>query len=842
MNSRHNHKLILAAAILAGATACSGDTESVIPGVGTLAVTLAMHPTMLTPDGSPTDTPVPYDIPSEEVSVSMTALDGDYSHTWPDFSAFPQADDYYAGSYLLTATAGDPAAEGYDSPAFGGETSVIIREGVRTDAHVTLAPLSSFFSASVTAQENGGVTLQEIDVHTPGGIYHTVIPDAPADSYLCLRPGQTEIYATVATASSDPLRIQALTLPATRPGALYPIDISLAEGGGVPRLRVACGDTGAEFTLDAAFFSAAPPSLIPSWHGPLTLPEGDTPATPCTATVTPGGRPLAHLYLSTSSASLATAGGYPAQADLLALTPAERSALTDAGLRFEITPAGAVSVDFTGLLGSLVFLSEPTSRSVFTLEAVDVAGISATPLPLKVITTPVDIEVTGVEPAMMGINTAIIHVSCPSPGFPEHVDVEVADPADGTWRRVPVTVVSTAPSTYDVSFTVPPGSGPVDARILYCDEIRATLSVGRSQPEFRIEVDPFASTAGVRVVAADPGLRSIITSQVNIYINGSEAPLFQRFPDEGYVSIIGLNPSTTYTFKATMMTGVKTPVFTPEIKVKTESAGQLPNADFEERDNGVIYPDLPSGGRYSQTSVEIFNWQHHTTYAQEVPKEWATTNAKTFCDASANHNTWYMQPSVWLTRERAFSNSYSVVLASVAFDPDGEPIPDYVQTGQPYLDYSPVVPHIRYRAAGKLFLGSYSFDPSTMTETYTEGIPWSSRPRSLNGYYRFIPSADNRSGAGYVRIEVLGEVDGRQTVISRSDTRLTMASDFTAFSVPLTYSMFGVKATGLRVLFSSSADCGSIADESASVVVRPDPLTATATGGHLWLDNITLAY
>ena len=71
---------------------------------------------------------------------------------------------------------------------------------------------------------------------------------------------------------------------------------------------------------------------------------------------------------------------------------------------------------------------------------------------------------------------------------------------------------------------------------------------------------------------------------------------------------------------------------------------------------------------------------------------------------------------------------------------------------------------------------------------------------------------------------------------------LPIASDFTAFSVPLEYRMFGVKATGIKVMFSSSSMCGTIAQETASIVTDPDPPAAVSVGGRLWIDNITLAY
>lgn len=830
-------KRLLISAMSALMVSCATDSESIINGVGELAVSLEMQTEMLTPEGRPAGIEVPYRPATEDISLTIESADGAYGHTWDNFETFPQADDYYAGEYRITASTGSYIIEGYDRPVFSGSLLTAVEQGRRTDATVTMDALVAFVTAAAPQSSGSGIELLEMDIHTPGGIYHRLNAEAPADSYLCLRPGLTTVYATVSRDGSRELRIEALQLT-TIPGALYSVEAALSGD----ELTVKCAGKKNAVTLSESFFQAAPPVMESTWTDePVVIPEGDSSQWPLVAEIENGGRPLSHLYLSMSSASLAAREGFTPQVDLLNLTPPQRDFLLALGLEFSVSESGGC-VDFTDFLSGLVYLTADTDESVFTLEAVDLLGVSAAPLALTVITEPVDIEITGTEAAVMGVDRAGVHISCPSAGFATHVDIEILDPATGLYQRVPVTVKNTGQGMYDVEFAVPPGSQPVDARVLYCDEERARITVHRAQPDFSLEVDAFASTAEVRVMAADPSLTKVITSLANIYINGHEAPLYQRSPDEGILSIIGLSPSTSYTFTATMMSGVANPVFTKAVSVRTETTRQLPNADFEERENGVIYPDLPSGGRYSQTTVEIFNWQHRVTFATESPEGWATTNDKTFCLKSTNHNTWYMQPSVESTREVASSNTYSAKISTVAFDPTGEKIPDYAQTGQPFLTYSPIIPDIKYRAAGKLFLGSYKFDASKMEETYKQGISWNTRPRSLNGYYRFLPSTSNRNATALVRVELSGMVDGTETVIASNELKLPLASDMTAFNVPLTYGYFGVKATGIKVMFASSSDCGTIAEETARLITDPDPRTATSRGGTLWIDNITLAY
>ena len=65
---------------------------------------------------------------------------------------------------------------------------------------------------------------------------------------------------------------------------------------------------------------------------------------------------------------------------------------------------------------------------------------------------------------------------------------------------------------------------------------------------------------------------------------------------------------------------------------------------------------------------------------------------------------------------------------------------------------------------------------------------------------------------------------------------------YKAFNVPLTYNEFGVNASRIKVMFSSSVYAGTLEEETARIKTVSDPVTASSIGGKLWIDNITLAY
>ncbi len=178
----------------------------------------------------------------------------------------------------------------------------------------------------------------------------------------------------------------------------------------------------------------------------------------------------------------------------------------------------------------------------------------------------------------------------------------------------------------------------------------------------------------------------------------------------------------------------------------------------------------------------------------------------------------------------------------MAWDINGEPVSDYIQEGTPYVKYNRNVPKIAYRAAGKMFLGEYVFDASTVTERYREGINFASRPSALNGYFKYVPSAADYEDNGLVEVSVIGVVNGKETIIANERLMLSATSDFTAFSLPIKYNHFGVKAVAIQVMFASSDTIGTISEETVTIKTVADCASASSVGSVLWIDNLSFSY
>lgn len=825
------HLAAAAAAVML--TACSGANDVPLDLTGRLSLDVTAD-TRLSGTDLTAMAPRP-----EGIRVAMRSASGVYGGEWESVEAFPRPGEFLVGDYVITCSYGDPGDEGFARPYYTGEARVsVVGEETRT-ATVGMTLRSGAVTVDFEPGFAESFPSTVCTLHRPGGGY----PEYPVSSreILYLPAGQASLLLSLSLSDGRRCGFSALDFE-TAEGALSTITVrAQAEADGTPKVTATCGGREKTTLLTEAFLDASPPAVVPTGWSPgqtIRLPEGDEPPAPVSAAIE-SSSPLSHLWLSVSSHYLRTKG-LPEALDLKALTPEVEALLRSYGLRWNFSPEGAL-IDFTSLIGNLVYLDPASALSHFSLLAEDTMGRVGVPATLTVETTPVDITVENVAAIPVGTTEGMITVSASASGFTRHVELEFRDAA-GAWRKVPLTDISEmSPGSYLMRFPMPEGSDPIEARILYCEEVRATFSILRVMPPVELTVDAFANHALIKVSADNPDLLPMLTERLRFYVDGEPASVLSRLQSYSTVIISGLRPAARYSLTATLMDKPVAADFTAPVSFTTETTPQLPNGDFEDRKTTIDVKGLPSGGRFSQTTVAIFNWQNHADFLEKTPNQWANTNAKTFPRPAANPNTWYMQPSVFTVSD-AQNGDFAVQIRSVAFDPDGPEIPDYTQTGEPFLSYSPIVPDIRYRAAGRLFLGSYSFSPATLEETYTDKVPWPSRPVSLNGFYKYRPCDDYHSDRGIAMVEVFGMIDGQEQMIATAITRLPVATGYTAFSVPISYPHFGVKATAIRVMFASSEAIGTIEEESSRITTISDPQTATSVGSCLWLDNISLAY
>lgn len=840
--------LIVAAGIVSGLASCSDDNSDIAGGTGSIALSVEVDASVSdsrSDGGAPEGTGLPS---ASDFSLTLSDMTGAYSHTWASVSEFPTDEQYRTGEYQLTASYGSVDTEGFESPCYQGSTTVSVREAAVTQATVVCTLANTMVSVDCTQAFQSYFKEYSTTIHSSGGAYL----DYPAGETrpLYLKPGDVSLTLHLTLPDGSVTTFQPASIADAQARHHYHVHLDVNGGNvGSASLKVTIDGTlePEEISVDLSGDLIAAPAPEVKAVGftagtPLNHPEGDRLSGQVAMDIN-ARNGIESVMLTTHSATLA-AKGWPAEIDLTKADEATKGTLTALGLDvkglWQNIDRMAI-VDFTKVIEKLSFdATDPTST--FTIVVKDKLTKVNEPVTLSVNTQPVDLTLKSVGPAVIGVNKSRFEVGCPGNDPAANIEVMTAD-GHGGWTTAPISNITREDNgmyTFDVA--VPEGSGAsIEARVYYCGNLKATVRIMRKSPEYSLEIDPFATRARVKVIAREASVMSLVTDYLRVYVNGKPASVLERDATTGMLVVGGLNPSTVYSVQGTVVDDPAEGDFTGLQTFRTEGRPGIPNGDFEDVKQTIDYSGMPSGGYYSQNTVEIYNRLNRKSFKVSTPVNWGNTNSKTFSGGASNRNTWYMQPSVETTTD-AHSGGYAVALTSVAYDLNGPEIAPYVQPGEPFTPYSMNIPRIASRAAGTLLLGGYSFDAVTKSESYSPGIAFDARPSALNGFYKFTPCATAPNERGIVEIAVSGYDNGTEVILASGRMMLPLATGYTAFSIPLTYSHFGIKASRLRILISSSSAHGTITEETSRIVTLDDPVSASSRGATLYIDNLSLSY
>ena len=176
---------------------------------------------------------------------------------------------------------------------------------------------------------------------------------------------------------------------------------------------------------------------------------------------------------------------------------------------------------------------------------------------------------------------------------------------------------------------------------------------------------------------------------------------------------------------------------------------------------------------------------------------WSCVNVKTFESTPNIKSTYNMIASTYKETGRS---GYAAALRTVGWDNGSG-------------NTTSIIYHV---SAGKLFLGTYSFNHDNNSEVYNYGIEYKSRPTHLRFFYKYAPY-NNDSFKVIVVLENRNE--GIVTRVGQVEfVSNETKSDFTELSLPIEYINMELPITHMYVLFSSSAGCSdSEAEETKNL-------------------------
>lgn len=779
----------------------------------------------------------------QDFCISLSKSDGSFSSSWL-LSEFPQDRSFATGAYLIEASYGQMDIEGFNAPYFYGSTEFMVKNEETAEPVITASLANCMVSIDYTDDFKNFFPDYSATLHSKGGEYISYEKGETRPAFFC--PGNISIAVSLTKQNG----ISAIFQPAdfiAEPKHHYHVTFDVNDGNnGETKLEIhfdsSIATESVEIDLSDEVMLAPAPVVTPIGFTsgvPLSFVEGTRSTSPLKFLIIAKGG-ISSATLTTNSRMLEDAG-FPNEIDLVSPEAAMLSTFGIVGKGLWNNPDKLAELDLTGITQYII----GDGSHSFTLVVKDKLTKVNEPVELVINTTPMNVSIVSTSISLAGEDEGSMVVDYAGTDFVNNISFRVQD-VSGNWINSEIISVSQRPGTsyYDVRIKIPATASDVPIKIYYKGQEKDSSTIFRNSPEYSIAVDAFAEFAKVKIIPSDSSQLELITEKCEIYINGTRAIVDSRNVSTGIITVRNLEPETNYSFASAYVDGAKK---TAEVNVTTEKEVDIPNGDFESTSNvGESNLKIPSGGVYYETRLSINPYQNTTTFNVSQPKEWASVNDKTFNLSASQQNTWYVIPSTEIVTDVRYSGSSSVRLTNVAFDNNGPKIDPYNFTwgkADPKWGASQNPPGaIAYRAAGKLFLGSYSFVNASTSEVYNEGIPFPSRPQSLSGWYMYDASVD-ASDKGLVKIEVIGSVNGEETVIASGSTLLEAKSSFSSFSIPLNYSRFwGVKANKVKVMFASSSYAGEISYETSAIKTSNDLVSATSKGNILWLDKIEFNY
>lgn len=534
-------------------TACGSDDGPSRVGNGGISATLDIDENVLSAVIPDDDTPSSSAdrISIDDFSLSLRSADGVYAKTWDKFSDFPVDAVYNIGDYVMEASYGSIDKEGFDAAYYHGEQSLTIREAETTSVRIVCSLCNSMVSVSATEAFNGYFSDYTTLVHSDGGEYLSYAKDETKPVYV--RPGNVSLTVTVTKPNGQTASFTPQTAIVALPQHHYRVKLDVNNGEmGVAQLVITFDDsTTAEDVVidlsDELMSSPAPEIFTDGFVSgqPLAVVEGTAPTAKLSATISAVAG-LGKVMLSSRVPAMQSAG-IPSELDLMSATELQKAALEGLGLGVKglwRNPDKMAEIDFTNLVANI----HPADgdNAVFSLIAIDRYGKSSEPVSLVVDFSEVSFSAIPVSPIMVGDGTGSVKVT-PSSVLADVAKVSLSGKISGRWIDLPITDISDDSGEWLIKFDAPDGAEALPVRVSYNGVCKCEIVVERVAPDFGIEVDPFASSAYVRVVHGDADVLAAIARQLDIVTaSGQKLHIVKRDVPNGIVVVSGLQPSTAY--------------------------------------------------------------------------------------------------------------------------------------------------------------------------------------------------------------------------------------------------------------------------------------------------------
>lgn len=793
---------------------------------------------------------------SEEVlpsiqDFSISVLQGDkVQASWDKLSDYDEDTTFPVGSYTLKAFYGDIEKEGFDSPYYEGTTDFNIRGGETTPVETTCKLANTKISIEYTDDFKQYFKTYSSTVQAELGSEVSFSSGETRAAFV--KPGRISVKLTFTKVNGglSPTTIEVATIEEALAQHHYHLQMNVDAGKAMLSIVFDRVTEVRPITLDISdkALNIKPPYFTLTGFEKTSNDGNQWDGNPIesnqlSALLTSLGG-FTKCILRTTSPNLPD---WPEEGfNLAALTPEDQALLDKSGVKligFGINQDQMGIINFTGLIPNLN-ITDNNDTHLFYLSATSTYGKQSEDYVLN-ITTPKNFMLLPTEPVKMKSKEVTIPVKLKE-GNPQNIKLYYRYYGVMTLiNNTVITPIEGKEGYYNIKASgIDMGVVAKDFQAEYNGLKSAIVSVAVIIPSYSVILEPFdvwSYTAEMTIIPEYAEDMSNVMSAIEAYIslNGStwtkvDAKDLKLDVTTGKAVISGLTPGTTYYFRTTCDDGA---TFSIPVMQTTESVVQLP--DFTQGWGNYFNETINKGGGYGYSGILGSSKKQDTRLLtiEDLNDTWTVVNQKTAPTNPKTKNTWYIVAS-------AFNQNTGVMLRNVAWsDKLGDPPSKYGSVSWSATTLNDLTPPTHeHRSAGKLFLGSYSYNHSTNVEIYNEGISFTSRPIKLKGTYTYV--ANNDQG-GIVTVIVENREGGQTLKLAEGSEVLTATSSQKDFTVDLTYNtMFEKKATHLRVMFASSSNASNTQSvEDSKIKTTDNKGEAVSTGSELYIDkNIILEY
>ena len=776
-----------------------------------------------------------------DVTIHIVKDDGSVDKEFP-YSELEANSTLPTGAYTLEAYYGSENDEGFEKPYFYGAAEFHIYDSETSNPEVFISLSNSMVSVTYSEAFKNYFSAYTTTLQSEAGVPVTFSQIENRPAYL--KPGEIAITINATKTTGTQISLQPASIKA-KAKTYYNVTFDVNGGNvGDATLTITFDDATTlepiEIDLSDELVKAPAPVLTAKGFESgvsFDVKEGDVlgEAVQIVGIAESG---IAEVTLGIQSAYL-QAKGWPSSIELVGASEDEKALLRDMG--FEI--AGLWSnvdkmfvIKFNKVISALKAEGSDPSHA-FTVQVKDkYSKVAESPLTLSFNTNPVSLSFVAAETLYQGAKTLALTVDYTGDNLESNVKFYAINSAGGEQQCAiqsvatvtegeQYTVVIAIPATtndlklwadYNGIFTTPQVTVP--------NTYKYTLSVDEGNVwshEATITVSDAAATTGCTVTVNGANYTSFTTSGAN-------------------VTLTGLAAKTTYTVSVADANGF----IAKSVSFTTEEELAVPNGNFEQLTNTITVTNMRMGGGWTRTLIgaEVYNTQSFTVYEANG---WSSINSTT-CDQNAkNQNSWFVIPSTYATNIAwqgkcpgtgglgsgaetpstysglsAQNGNYAMVVRNVAWDANGTTPSTNKQTaagtGDYYCHNTPS--SIANRSAGELSLNT----------------SFASRPVGLNGYYKYSLDSQDADEKATVEVSVLNG----STVIATGSAQLGAASDYTTFSVALSYSNTALKAESIKIMIKSS----NRTEGNIKTSNHLSKYEASSYGAILTVDNLTFSY